>query len=83
MIKIIFIYLIGLILTYILRRYVVRKYKSQFKKESYESYYTWDDVLRNILISFTSWIGFVVLLIMIFTKHIADWADNSEPPKYL
>ena len=77
------IYLLGLILTYILRRNLVRKYRNLHPINSYAGYYSWDDVIRNVIIALSSWIGFVGILIYKLNRYLKNWTEDNDIPKWL
>lgn len=68
-----FIYLIGVIISYYMLRYI-------FRKEVYNPY-DWDRVYTNSLLSLLSFVVVVVILIIWLTNKIES--INAKPPKWL
>ena len=66
----IIIYFIGLVLFYLIMR--------KFKRNQLKEYYSWEEVLIQIVVSFTSWLGVIIWCIMSININL-----KANPPKWL
>lgn len=73
------IYLLGVILSYITGRFVLRKVCNRVAEQKY----TWDSVVIVMLISTVSFFGVLVFLITWAVVSIVIYAEGKEPPKWL
>ncbi len=72
MIYYIIIYTIGFIFTYLYTKKIRNDVNSN----------NWEDVITSIIVSFFSWIGFLVCLIY-FPELLLKIKSKSKPPKWL
>lgn len=70
-----FIYLIGVIISYYMLRYIFRK------EEDLYNPYDWDRVYANSILSLLSFVVVIIILIIWLTDKIES--INFKPPKWL
>lgn len=79
------IYLIGVVITYFVARYLYKKFScdhSKCDKKQCDKGYGWGDVVWTIFLGLLSWLGLFFIFIGLIWALIVN-SNDGEPPKWL